>query len=71
MNFRPTVFKVIFSVILLIAVDLILSNFVICSTPTGGSCPWVYTSLLNPTNLAISVISFVVIYVIWSLIEKK
>ncbi len=68
MNFKPTLWKTIVSLLVLIIIDYILvRNF--CFTMTLRRCN--LTEMLNFTSLLISLGVAIVAYVIWSLFQKK
>ena len=71
MNFRPTLWKSIVSLIVLIAIDLIIARyFIMCISDFGPCDPW-YSNTLEPLNIVISLIASIIIYIIWSLFQNK
>jgi len=71
MNFKPTLWKSIVSVVLIIIVDFILAYFTMCLVELGYTCPLWYIFTLELKNIIVSITCGILIYLIWSLIEKK
>jgi hypothetical protein len=67
MNFKPTKLKMIFFAVVFIIVDLALARLLIC---LDGCLPW-YFNGLDFRFLFISFIAGILLYLIWSLFEKK
>ncbi len=70
MNFKPTIWKIIGSVAVGFAIGyLSLSSFILTVKPGGlGASEYTY----NWSSILITgVVTFVVIYIIWSLFQKK
>jgi hypothetical protein len=75
MNFKPTLWKSILSVLLGILMNYLLAGTtrVICTMIEGGTCPqptWLEHAF-DPVLLGISIITIFLVYVVWSLIQKK
>ncbi len=67
MNFKLTLLKTIISVIVFIMVDYILANGVTClDAPCSTS-----KLMLTPILILVGLIGGIIIYIIWSLIQKK
>jgi hypothetical protein len=65
MNFKPTLLKSIISIIIFISLYFYQAGSIMCDSSNGCfEAVWI-----NPLSLAI--ISLIVIYIIWSLIQKK
>ena len=74
-NFKPTLWKTIISLVGGFLIDIYLSSIVKieCLLAEGGSCPqslW-YEDIFNPVPLIMFVVTTVLIYLIWSFIQKK
>ena len=67
MNFKPTILKVILSIVLGIVLNLVF--YVI--TMSGASAPPTGTNPFLGIYLFSNVVLIVVVYIIWSLIQKK
>ncbi len=67
MNPRPGPLKIIISFIAFVVLNLFLASTMMCA----GFCGSWYLRGLNPELIAVSLIGFVLAYVIWSLFEKK
>jgi hypothetical protein len=67
MNFGASKLKVIFSLIVFIILEFLFAFIAIC---LDGCPPW-YFHTLEPIVLILSFVGFLVVYSIWSLIEKK
>jgi len=77
-NFKPTLWKAVVSLISLIITDLILSyilSAIRASCAEGAECPRIdlpFTeAIINPGVLLVSLLIAVLIYATWSLIQKK
>lgn len=75
MNFKPTLLKsvlsLLISVILTIIIGFVIHNGQICLLRVGSYCPTTSDIVLSLTGLVIFLISFIIIYIIWSLIQKS
>ena len=75
MNFKPTLWKTIISLIVGILVDIYISSNTkaLCLMIEGRECiqPNWYSNLLNPAALLISLIIIILIYLIWSYFQKR
>lgn len=67
MNLKPTLIKPIVSVVLFFAVNLFLASQVICT----DSCPPWYSFAFDRNIIFIGLVVAIVVYIIWSLFEKK
>ena len=67
MNFRPGPLKIITSFIVFGVLNLFLASTMACV----GFCGSWYLRGLHPELIAVSLMSFVLAYVIWSLFEKR
>ncbi len=67
MNFKPTKWKFLVSVLAFIVIDLLLSVSLVC---LDAPCPW-HENVFHPLFIIISLVALIVAYVVWSLIEKK
>jgi hypothetical protein len=65
MKFKPTLLKSLVSVIISLIIYLYQAGSIMCDSP-GGCFEAVW---INP--LYLTIISLVVVYTIWSLIQKK
>ena len=63
MNFKLTLWKVVVSVLVLISINLLISTTANCDKI---ACEW-----YNIRYITSALISALIIYVIWSLFEKK
>jgi hypothetical protein len=75
MNFKPTLWKSIVSFLTFIIVDFIIGNSAVvqCLNQGGGYCPqpvW-YSNLFDSGSLIVGLTIGLVIYIIWSLVQKK
>jgi len=65
MNFKPTLLKSIVSIIIFLILYIYQAGGIKCDSPGGCfKAVWIYP-------LYLSIISLIVIYVIWSLIQKN
>lgn len=75
MDFKPTLGKSIISLLVFIISDILFgaSAKVQCTIMPGGYCvqPVWYEHVFNPMALVVSIIFGLILYVIWSLIQKK
>ena len=67
MNLKPTPLKIVISIAAFIIVDLVLAASITCF---DGCPPW-YHFTIEPELLMISFVAFLVVYFLWSFIEKK
>ncbi|MFA6452715.1 MAG: hypothetical protein WCW57_04560 [Candidatus Pacearchaeota archaeon] len=75
MNFKFTKLKVIISVLVIILLDLLISLILRCvpynlKIPTN-SCTSMYAMIFEPGVLIIGLIGGIVIYLVWSFIQRK
>jgi hypothetical protein len=75
MNFKFTLWKSIVSFITFIFVDFFIGNSstIQCSMQEGGYCPrlvW-YNNLFDSGSLIVGLAIGLVVYIVWSLIQKK
>jgi hypothetical protein len=83
MNFKPTLWKSIvsigtgFLVNLIIFIIFILNGYGFVACIDGGSCPqpsllslW-FELMFHPVPIVIFIVAVAVIYVVWSIIQKK
>jgi hypothetical protein len=71
MNLKPTKYKIIVSLFVLIIVHIFISSVLGCMG-SSGFCfylPGIISDLISPF-VGIAIIGFFVIYIIWSLFEK-
>jgi hypothetical protein len=75
MNFKFTLLKSIVSLIAIVVADFIQvkSIFPDCITSSGASCPQVFWKefALEPRIIITSLIVGLIVYIVWSLIQKK
>jgi hypothetical protein len=70
MNFNFTKLKVIYSLIISVATTLIIYKFILNRGCIGG-CPVNYTELVILDSTKVFVFVLILVYIIWSLIQKK
>jgi len=71
MHVKHTKYKLIFSILFFVVVDLFLSYFVGSKTcPTGESCPF-YNFIFNHTIALSSIIFAFLFYTVWSFFEER
>lgn len=71
MKFRFTLRKTIVSLAFLIGVDYLLASQTTCLDAIGASCPSTLSLMITPMFLLYSLIPVAILYIIWSLIQKK
>ena len=74
MNFKPTIWKAIISLLVAIIIDYFIDPiFVICdrSSWTNPICPTRLQLMISAAGIIAALISFILVYIIWSLIQKK
>lgn len=72
MNLKPTIYKNICSITTFIFFDVILSFYHVNSLRCAEEiCPSVLSQTVNPGILFVSLFLGLLVYIIWSLIEKK
>ncbi len=75
MNFKPNMWKIIVSILVIIIVDIFLSSSTqgVCMMEMGGTCaqPFWYEHIFDSGAVLVSLIVGLIVYVIWSLFEKK
>ena len=69
MYFKPTILKTIVSLLVAIIIDYFLNSNFICSV--GDKCPTTLQLMISTTGIMESLVSFIIVYIIWSLIQKK
>jgi hypothetical protein len=77
MNFKPTKWKVICSIVIAVAIDIMVSYYELLSShrwsesvgePVGTH---IGMFLFGPIALTASIASLIIAYIIWSLVQKK
>ena len=63
MNFKPTLLKTIISIIAAIISLIYAEGGITCDKPT---CP-----LVHQSSIMFAIISLILVYIIWSLVQKK
>lgn len=72
MNFRLTLWKGIVSIIIGLVIDYLISSSTTCLLyPGGGRCPSTIDYMFGFTGIATLIIGTLVVYIIWSFIQKK
>ena len=80
MNFKPTLWKTIVSIIIFVLMDLFLVSLTNCVTsPDIGekACPSSFTYAYTPinpfynSNIFTGLVSGLIIYLVWSLIQRN
>ncbi len=70
MKYKPTLYKSIFSILAFIITDYYISSKMICVTKLGTACS-TFQSMLDPINIALSLIPLIIVYLIWSFFQRK
>ena len=68
MKYTPTLYKTIVSILAFIITDYYISSAMICRVASGVKCS---QSMLDPINIALSLIPLIAVYLIWSFFQKK
>ncbi len=68
MNFKPSLWKVVVSLLVGIVADYYISSKITCKM--GVSCS-ISQFMLNPINLALSLIPLIIVYIIWSFFQRR
>ena len=69
MNFKLTLWKIIISLIIAIIVDYISNIFTGICLPEN--CPSMFELMTRTGSIIFTIITFIIVYVIWSLVQKK
>ncbi len=75
MNFKPNILKTIISIIAGIITNFLLAGTVRiqCMLVEGGTCPqptWIEHAF-DPVPIVVSLFVIILLYVVWSIIQKK
>jgi len=70
MNFKLTLWKSIGSIIGGVIINFLLSSTIKCRF-VGGECPTTFEWMYSGFGITITIITILVIYIIWSLFENK
>jgi len=75
MNFKLTLWKSIVSILIIIIINLFLasSGQAVCMLAPGGTCtqPFWYEHIFDSGIIIVSLFAGIIIYIIWSLFQKK
>lgn len=70
MNFKFTFLKTIFSLLVFIGVDYLLASQTGCLNEIGADCSTL-GFMITPLNILYSLIPTIIVYMAWSLFQKK
>lgn len=73
MNFKPTLWKSIISLVIVLISDFFQANSIDCVPYPGASCPptlW-KDFVFEPRIVIISLIIGLIVYITWSLLQKR